>query len=405
MSPSHPNTSRLVGPLGLILGLALIGLNAWWAWADYAPVPEARTVDALISRSKTDEARVALETQVARSRHDYQARMKLARLLAKAEDYPGCARLLREVPEWAPNKAESLFIEAQSFKQVDRMRDAEAAWKQLTAGDPLHPVSPRYYQGAARELIGHYVLENRLDEARDLIMRSFDLGTVSERADIMIMRTRAELERIAHEEAVTRLRAYVAADPDDWQARTALAAEEQATDHPDAADALIQSVLAVRPEEPSVWRTYLEILQPRGNRDAIRDAIARLPKTEAIDNDPVLWKFRGQMLEWDNDLEGAAKALTKATDLNPSLPEPYYKLGLIEQRLGRTADAAKHLKRSRDLRKADTDLDDAFHKFVDISRDRPPTDPAYIAEVNKLADLCETLGWAREARAWRRVLE
>ena len=393
---------RLMLRLGYgALTIGLIGLNAWWRWADRPPV-DLRAIDRWIAAGRPADAERGLREQIARSRFDGEAMRTLARLVAKRGDYLGCARILRDVPDWWPAKAEALFIEAQSFKQVDRFRDAETAWKACVAGDPLHPIPPRYFQGAARELIGTYILEGRIDEARRLLMRAYELAAPSERVDVLIMRMRAELERVAHEEAVSKLRSFVEADPDDWQARRALALEEQSTENPTAADVQINACLDARPTDPDVWRTHLQILHRRGDRDAIKAAVKRLPPS--ADDDAEIWKFRGLAREWNEELESAAAAFRRASELNPREGEYCYKLGIVEQRLGRSALATEHLKQSRILRKADSDLNDAYHRFVDLTQHSHPGDPSYDAEVKLLASLCEQLGWNREADAWRKIL-
>ncbi len=392
----------LVIRLGYVaLTLGLISLNAWWWWADRPPV-DMRTIDLWLAAGRTADAERALRQQIARSRFHGEAMMKLARLVAKRDDYLGCARILRGVPDWWPAKAEALFIEGQSFKQVDRIRDAVTAWKACVAGDPLHPIPPHYQQGAARELIGTYILEGRIDEARLLLMKAYELAAPSEHVDVLIMRMRAELERVAHEEAVSKLRSFVAADPGDWEARRALALEEQLSENPDAADVHIQACLDARPTDTDVWRTLLEILHQRGARDEIKAAVDRLPPS--ADDDAEIWKFRGLVREWNGKLESAADAFRRASELNPREGEYFYKLGIVEQRLGRSVLAADHLEQSRILRKIDSDLDDAYHRFLALSQNSHPGDPSYDAEVKVLASLCERMGWKREAEAWRKVI-
>lgn len=394
--------TSLVLRLGYVaLTVGLILLNAWWWWAGRPPV-DMRTIDQWIAVGRPADAERALRQQIARSRFHGEAMMKLARLVAKRGDYLGCARILRDVPDWWPSKAEALFIEGQSFKQVARIRDAETAWKACVAGDPLHPILPRYQSGAARELVGTYILEGRIDEARRLLMKAYELAAPSEHADVLIMRMRAELERIVHEEAVAKLRSYVEADPDNWESRRALALEEQLTENPNAADVHIKACLDARPTDPGVWRTHLEILHQRGDRDKIKAAVDRLPPS--ADDDAEIWKFRGLAREWNGDLEAAADAFRRATELNPQEAEYFYRLGIVEQRLGRSVLAAGHLERSRSLRKADAELDDAYHRFLDLTQNSHPGDPSYDAQVERLASLCEQMGWKREAEAWRKVI-
>jgi tetratricopeptide (TPR) repeat protein len=393
---------------GLILRLAfwglvltLIGLNAWWIW-DRQPPVEMKTINAWLASGRLDDAERALRVQMRRSRHDGEARMKLARLLGQRGDYLGCAELLHQVPYWWPRKAEALFLEGQAYKLVDRARDAEAAWKACIAADPLHPVPSTYFRGAARELIAFYVLESRLDEARQTVWKAYDEASPPEHAGVLAMRMRAELERISHEEAVTKLRRYVSVTPDDWEARRALAREEQQTGHEDAAERNIKACLKAQPANPDVWRTWLEILQHRGDLDTLKTAVSGLPA--AADLDAEIWKYRGLARELAADLPGAQLAYRRAIELKPYEATYYYKLGLIEQRLGHPEEARNHTRQSQQLNQAYSELHNAYINYLDTAQRAKPADPDYSAAVNRLAKLCEQLGWKREADAWRGLL-
>jgi len=140
---------------------------------------------------------------------------------------------------------------------------------------------PRFFHGAARELIGLYILEGRLDEARRTVWRAYEASDRADRPGILVMRMRAELERIAHEEAVAKLRRYVGTTPDDWEARRALALEEQWAGDQAAANRHMAACLKARPADPVVWRTWLEILDQRGDHDGIQAALADSPPRPA----------------------------------------------------------------------------------------------------------------------------
>jgi Flp pilus assembly protein TadD len=379
---------------------SLIGLNAWWWW-NHQPPMELKAIDGLIARGKLDDAERALRELLRSSPRHPEARMKLARLLGKREDYPGCARQLHEVAFWWPGKAEARFLEGQSYKQIDRARDAEAAWKAVIADDPLHPVHPRYFQAAAKELIGFYIMESRMDDARQTLWRAYEGSEPVEHAAVLLLRMRAELERIAHEEAVVTLRRFVAATPDDWEARRALALEEQLTNHDAEADRQIEACLKARPADLAVWRIWLEILHQRGDRTRVTAAVAKLPPT--ADQDAELWKFRGLVREWAGDRAGASEAFLRAHRLNPFEGEYLYQLGIAEQRLGQAEQASEHIRESRRLRQADADLHTAYYKYIDVSAKGRPGEPEFNAAVERLASLCNVLGWKREAEAWRRV--
>ncbi|WP_435009075.1 tetratricopeptide repeat protein [Tundrisphaera lichenicola] len=380
------------------LSLALVGLNAWWTWGDWS-LGDMKAIDASIARGKLDEAEQALRTRLRWSPSDGDARTKLARILAQRGDQLDCARELHEVPSWWPSKSESSFLEAQAFKRVSHAREAEAAWLACIADDPLHPAPPNLFAGAAKELVALYVLEGRLDEARKTLWRAYDQATPIERPGVLAMRVRAELERIAHEEAVAKLRGYIEADPQDWDARRALALEEQAIGNGEAADRVLNDCLQSRPDDIKARQAQLEILQQRGNMDEARAVIDRLP-SEA-DQDAKIWMYRGLVRQSERDDPGAFEAFRRSVELSPNEADTLYKLGMVEQRLGKTDQARDHIARSRELHQAYANLSGAYQAFLDQTRKEPRDEAGYRESIEKVASLCQTLGWQRVADAWR----
>lgn len=383
------------------LALGLIGLNAWWWWWDRPP-EEMATIESWIRLQRDDDAERALRSLLRRSPADGEARMTLARLLGKRGDYLGCAEQLHQVPDWWPTKADALFLEAQAYKLVDRAREAEAAWRACLADDPLHPVPLRHVYGASRELVGLHILQMRLEEARETLMTTHDLAEPAGRPGILVLRMQAEVNRIRPEEAVKSLQGYVRADPDNWQARRALARELQLLGDETSSDRNILACLDARPDDPSVWRTWLEILYQRGDRDRFQEAVLRLPPS--ADSDAELWKARGLALTWSLDLDSAADAFASAILLNEYEPEYHYRLGLTQNRLGQTHEATRHLERHQELKDAQGQLRDAISEYLEASDRTDPSHADYREAVERLAFLCEQLGWTREAEAWRATL-
>lgn len=407
-SPAEPPRSGIRGVRrwvlrlgfgGLVLGM--IGLNAWWWWNDRPP-EEMATIESWIRVHRDDDAERALRSRLRRSPSDGEARMTLARLLGKRDDTLGCAEQLHQVPDWWPTKADALFLEAQAYKLVDRARQAEAAWRACLVDDPLHPVPLRHVYSASREVVGLYILQMRLDEARANLMTTHDLAEPADRPGILVLRMQAELNRIRPEEAIKTLQGYVESDPDDWQSRRALAREQQLIGDDASADRNILACLDSRADEPIVWRTWLEILHQRGDRDRFQEASRRLPPS--ADSDAEIWKYRGLALTWSLDLDDAADAFASAIRLNPFEPEYHYRLGITRSRLGQTDEARLHLERHQELKDSQGQLRDALNAYLDASERTRPSDPEFREAVGRLAFLCEQLGWTREADAWRGTL-
>jgi tetratricopeptide (TPR) repeat protein len=386
---------------GWILALALLSLNAWWAWREVRPVADLPAVSNWVSQGRLDEAEWALRERLRRSPHDGAALTLLGRTLAARGDSLGCARTLHQVPFWWPTKGAVLFLEGQAFKSIDRMADAETAWKGLSEFDPLHPMGENLVSKAVMDLLELYAQEERWEEARKLIWRAYDRADPADRPDFLIMRMRTELERIAPASSVVKLRRYLAAASEDWEARRALAVAEHATGNKPEATRLLLDCLESRPDDPRGWRDYLRLLHEDGDVDGRARALARVPTAAA--NHPEVMRYRAIAQETQGDWAGAAETYRVLNEKQAANGEYLFRLAAAEERIGRRELARKHREASRAIREARTDLNQAFQTYMDVSRAEPPDPKALAAAVGRLAALCETLGWRREAEAWARL--
>ena len=235
--------------------------------------------------------------------------MMLARLLGARNDLLGCARQLHEVPFWWPTKADALYREGQAYFMIDRAKDAEAAWLAVTKPDPLHPPSSEIFHDASLELLKLYSTEDRWEDAYVIIWRAYEEASPVDHPILLSMRLRSELERVAPAESIVLLQRYVAADPTDWEALRALARAELALGRRDEADRHFQACLKGQPENPRVWRDYLNMLNDQGDLDTLESALSKVP--QAAESDPDIWKLRGNLKEKDRDWAGAAERLSQ----------------------------------------------------------------------------------------------
>ena len=381
--------------------LALIALNAWWLWRGSRPVVGLETIARWIEQGRETQAEQALRRRLDRSPHDGEARVLFAKLLAQRHDTMGCARELHQVPFWWPDKAKWLIMEAGAFKECDRLRDAEAAWTAVVEDDPLHPVDPKYLTTATRDLLQLYAYEGRWEEMGKLIWRRYDRSdNPMEREDLVVMRMRSELERITPAVAAARVEKYLAADPQDWEARRGLAKARLAQNLPDEARALLETCLAERPEDPSCWADYLDLLHAMGDLDGLRQAIARLPAAAA--EHPTVLTHRARLLERDRHWPEAAELYRRVLQVRPHERETHYRLALIADRLGQREQAQAHRRRWQAMRDARTELNEAYQKVMALHQS-DPNSPQYHAAIRRLAQLCQTLGWNRDAEGWARL--
>jgi tetratricopeptide (TPR) repeat protein len=383
------------------LVVLLIGLNAWWFWRDTRPGVGLDVIAKWSEQNRDREAEHALRQRLMRSPHDGAARVQLARLLAQRQDLLGCARQLHQVPFWWPEKGRWLLMEAGAFKESNRMRDAEAAWQAVVEDDPLHPVDPKYVTAATRDLLELYAVEARWDDAVKLIWRSYDrTNDASEREGFLDMRLRTELERILPAVAAGKMEVYLAADPEDWEARCGLAKAQLALNRPEEARRHLETCLQERPEDPHCWADYLDLLNTSGDLDGLRQAVARLPQPVA--ENPAVSMHRARLLERDRRWEEAAELYRRILQVRPLESETCYRLALVEDRLGHHEPAQAHRARWQALRAARTELKEAYQKVLDLQK-TDANKPTYHAAIRHLAQVCETLGWKRDADGWAQL--
>jgi tetratricopeptide (TPR) repeat protein len=393
-------------PLARVLGLGyaaavlgLVGVNAWWLLRESWPLAELKVVGSWIGQGRYDEAEAALREHLRRSPHQGEARMLLARAKLLRGDRLGGAAELGRVPDWWPAKREALFAEGQAYWTAQRARAAERAWKACVKDDPLHPTKSDYFVGAAEGLLEIYAPEGRMDEARAMLWELY--GQVPPHQQPMVMNKwlQTVLLRLDPKEAVAMLRRFVAADPADCDARRALARLAQAAGDDAEADRQLQACLEYLPGDVANWRARLETLAARGDRAAMMAAVRRLPASTAAD--PAIWGYRGQALLAAGDLRGAADAFRRAIALRPFDEELFYRLSLVERRLGEADRARDHQRRSQSLRATRARLAEAAEAFRQALDGSRAADMA--AAAGRLSTLCAALGWPQAAEAWAKI--
>jgi len=400
-SPESRNGLRLLQLVGIIVALGLLGFNAWWYWQDTRPIPDLAAISRLVSREQYTQAEPALREYLRRSPHDGEARMMLARVYAARGNLVNCARQLHEVPYWWPQKAEALYREGQSYLMIDRAKDAEQAWLEVLKADPLHPVSPDIFHDTCQELLKLYALQDRWEDAYPIIWTAYDRAPEPEKLNWLIMRMRAELERVGPKECITHLRRYVADAPADWESLRALAHAELALGERASAQRDFEACLKGKPDDVRAWRDYLSMLLEQGELERFLELLRTAPPS--ADAEPETWFFRGVASEKSGDWKTAAANFTKAIEVNPFLAKAYYRLAAAEERLGLRDRAVVHRKKSKEINEARGQFPAAYSGYFTSldSSASPNSSPATAAR--RMAAICETLGWSRAAAAWNRL--
>ncbi len=405
--PNHPRLARRGAPvavrgLAVSLLIGLVGFNGWWFARERHPVPTLETAQHALGQGHFAEAERLLRERLRTRPRDATAMVALARARAGLNDLLGCARILRRVPDWSGQRPEALYRAGQSFFQVDHAREAEACWLELIHEDPLHPVMPELYTDACSELLKLYAVEDRWQDAFPVIWSAYDRTSGVDQLGWLVSRMRPELERVSHLEARTHLIRYLAADPDDIEARRALAKAELALGHRPEAEAQFLECRKRDPEQVRVWRDFLTMLLEQGDQERLVDLLDHPPRS--ADLEPETWFFRGMMAEKQGEWAQAKARFQKAIELHPFTPKYYFRLAAVENRLGEHASAAIHRKRTQQMNDARAQLASAYNDFLaSQAPEATPKRPVRATAARRLGSICETLGWARAAQAWNRL--
>jgi tetratricopeptide (TPR) repeat protein len=398
--PLHDRRRAWAGRLTFwILVLGLIGLNAWWLW-ESRPLESLGAISGWVNQKRLDEAEAELRRWLRQSPNHGEARALLSRVLAARGDFLGSARQWHRVPLWWPTKGEALLLEGRAYLKADRARGAEAAWQACLVDDPLHRIPADTLMAAASELIGLYQLEGRDEEAQAVLWELYERADPSAHPSLLARLLRLHLEHEAPGgDAVATLRRFVAATPNDWEARRALARAEQALGQSAAATRDVLACLNAQPANLRVWRDRLAILLAQGDLKGLAASLAHLPPD--ADQDGEIWKYRGLACVCREDWRGAAEAFAQALKHQPGDAESHDQLAGLAERVGDPRQAESHRRQSQALRAARTELPDALRDALLAVRN-PQTGPP--GAIRRLVSLCKTLGRSREAEAWSRFL-
>jgi tetratricopeptide (TPR) repeat protein len=110
------------------------------------------------------------------------------------------------------------------------------------------------------------------------------------------------------------------------------------------------------PQNPSAWKTVAELELSRGNLDAGKAALAKVPAGQVTDTS---YLNLGILLYNKKQPAAAEEAFGKALELTPDLSDAFYYRGLTRIQLKRTAEAKADLKRYLELAPDGSDADTA----------------------------------------------
>ncbi len=393
-----PRRRRVVTLIYWVAVLTLVGVNVWIYLRDAREVPATAIIEGWIRQGRYEDAHAELAERLRRHPHDVEAMVLDARALAGKGEYLACADRLHATPDWWPAKRELLLREGEAYLELGLAVKAEKAWLAAVKDDPLHPLPPNLLADAViSSMLNIYTIEERFEDAHNMIWEAYKQSPGPDRARLLEMRIHGELERPAPAATLPRLRQFVSADPDDWEAARALARAEYSAGNYAFAATLLAERLKERPDEPRLWHDWLWLLHQSGDKAELLAAAESAPA--AAESLADVWNYRGQARLNRGEFDAAGDAFRRAIEIEPNTPEYHYRLAMLARRLGRTAEAAEHAAIRKRLDESRAKLRTTFGEYESALLDAPGA-PKLENVVLDLANICRDLGFKRTAAAW-----
>lgn len=320
------------------------------------------------------------------------------RLRSRAEAEAGARAWEDALRDW---KAVNRGASADAASWLGEARAALALGRAALAEDALRKAIEIEPVAAEPWLIWLEILrlEDRTTEARRAGWEAFAAVAPADRRAVLRAATLALLADAGDDLARATLARWIAADPEDIEARVALlrrlASDPRAGD-PDRAARIeqLRAILGRRPEHVAAREALVVALADAGEPERGRLVLEAWPESA---RDARFDRLRGRWaLEYDHQPAEAAEAFRKVVEDWPHDWKSWYGLARAATILGHAEDARRAADAVARLREA-LDPGPLGHR-LDADLDHLD-DPASRRD---LAELCDRIGLARLADAWRR---
>jgi tetratricopeptide (TPR) repeat protein len=373
----------------------LAALLALAMWRLSNPLPSLEEVRRWADTRQWSRADTAMGRLVARRPHDAEVLLMAARVAAGRGDLERCWSILNRVPERSPLKPEALTREAQAAQSLHHARRAEAAWSKLLELTESRPELATFRLTAQAELVSLFSLERRVAEAQAVLWQMYP--DHSERWRLLIGLARIKAHGAPSQEAMQILQQIVLQDPDDFNARRALAICSAETLQWERAIELITSGPELERGDDQSREILLECYLRQQQWDAMDALIAELDLKSA---GPKTLRLCSERYENAGQWDKAESYYRRALESDDWDHTTHYRLGQLLQRRGQTEYAQQHMAKFHDLKKHRDALADFVAKYPQSAPEAwSAPEPATCLEIS---GNCAALGRLDEARAWLR---
>ena len=310
-------------------------------------------------------------------------------------DWEGFIAVLEQVPADASEKPLALAYQAQAYWELNRGLECERKAAQALAFERNWQYPSLATAATWAMLVDHYFGQERFEEVREILWKLHEayLRRGEPRHDSLLLLLRIEYEEVDPTLAVERTSKFVDNGPRDFESRRAHGVYLTRLGRFDEARPFLEEAAKQRPDEPRFQLAWYELLQLSGKLDELGQALADAPRSVRLR--PEYWILLGRSRESQRDWAGAAAAYQQAIEIEPLLSKANSLLAQALRRAGRKEEFDRQQLKAKKLSDAWAALSKiyAFHR---IGLRRPKR-----ATQLQISELCQTLGWERQAEAWR----
>ena len=258
-------------------------------------------------------------------------------------------------------------------------RAEDLLWRALRVNGP--------HAAEAREFLVRVLrFEDRRDEARELLRQE----SLQAPDPVRVLRElwMLDFEAVAVERTLAMFEKAARDAPGDDRVWLGLANLARRSDRLDEAETRLRACLGARPEDPAVWRSWLDWSVAAGRVDEVSRALPHLPASRFSEGE--ILGLRAWLARRADDRRAERHELERLVDHVPAAPGALERLAELNALDGRTERVA-------DLRRRKADLDRArerYHQLFEAGDERLPS------RAREMAGLAELLGRPIEARGW-----
>lgn len=365
--------------------------------------PDWNELRSYVLRSDWPRARAGLLRYVRLHPDAEEAWFLLSQVQQKLDHPAEAAECLEHLPAGSPRRAEALFRQGELYLDQGRAARAASSWLKVTEvedGTGSTQDQSIWSIWALGRLGDLYVLENRTEEAREVLWRLFHSFRPRDaaRIDFLFRLTVFDVQSYDPQQAVDQLEVFARADPEDLDVKCSLVNYYLGLGQVDRSRALMDQLTNKSRADPRVWKTQLEYLVAIGDSAGLRLALQQSELGKK--NEHSVWKFRGIDHENHREWTEAIDCYRQACQLAPRDYQTHARLAQCLRLAGRQDEFRVQIDLVSKNGRALSELSSYTSKLP-----KELGTNATLEQCLDFAQMCAELGWTAEAAAWQELAE